>query len=138
MVEGQDEGKKFDGNKVRLDLVPIDLLWGVGKILTFGANKYGDRNWEEGIKYSRVYGALLRHVTAWWGGENKDKESGQHHLWHAACCIAFLMQYTARKRYKAFDDRPVSYKEELKWTPQSTPSKRGTLTDKQKLNTPYI
>lgn len=90
------EGVKFDGDKIRLELLPPELLTAVGTILTFGAKKYADRNWENGMDWSRVYGALLRHLNAWWSGEDIDPESGKSHLWHAGCCIAFLITYEQR------------------------------------------
>lgn len=99
------EGVKFDGNKVRLELIPEELITGVGTILTFGAEKYDDRNWELGMDWSRVFGALMRHLYAWWRGEESDPETGESHLWHAACCIAFLMTYEQRGVGK--DDRPI-------------------------------
>ena len=46
--------KKFDQNKMRLDLVPTTAIEDIANVLTFGANKYGDRNWEKGMKWSRV------------------------------------------------------------------------------------
>jgi hypothetical protein len=73
------QGKKFDEEKLRLDLLPIDPLRAIGKILTFGAKKYGDRNWEKGLKWSRVYGALQRHLFAYWDGEDTDEETGESH-----------------------------------------------------------
>lgn len=100
-----EEGKKFDEDKVRMDLIPVSMLTGVGKVLTFGAKKYGDRNWEAGIKWSRVYAAALRHLMAWWGGEEYDQESGLPHLYHATCCLAFLIEYSGTKT--EFDDRPL-------------------------------
>lgn len=96
-------GIKHDTDKVRLDLVPPESIWALGKVLTFGAKKYGDRNWEEGMDWGRIYGALQRHLTAWWGGQDKDKETGYSHLWHAFCCVAFLITYEHRKIGK--DDR---------------------------------
>lgn len=90
------EGTKHDAGKVRLELIPPELLFGVGHILTFGAQKYADRNWEKGMKWSRVFGALMRHMWAWWRGEKADHESGMSHLWHAGCCIAFLITYEER------------------------------------------
>lgn len=100
------EGRKDDGGKVRLDLIPPELLFAVGSILTFGAIKYADRNWEAGMSWGRVFGALMRHMWAWWGGAapttknflfgELDDESGKSHLWHAACCIAFLVAYEER------------------------------------------
>lgn len=90
------EGIKADTGKTRMDLIPPELFEGVGAILTFGAKKYGERNWELGMSWGRVYGALLRHLTAWQKGENLDPETGKSHLWHAGCCIAFLIAYEAR------------------------------------------
>lgn len=102
-----EEGKKFDGDKLRLDLIPTVLLRGVAWILTFGAVKYGDRNWEQGILYHRVWGALLRHLMSWYEGEVNDPESGKPHLWHAACNLSFLMHFEEnRDKYESFDDRP--------------------------------
>lgn len=90
------EGAKYDTGKVRLDLIPPELITAVGTILTFGANKYADRNWEKGMSWGRVFGALMRHLWAWWAGKDKDEETGESHLWHAACCIAFLIAYEER------------------------------------------
>lgn len=89
-------GHKDDADKVRLELVPPELLEAVGDILTYGAKKYADRNWEHGMNWSRPFGALMRHMWAWWKGEAKDPETGRSHLWHAGCCIAFLIAYEQR------------------------------------------
>ncbi len=97
---------KHDRQKNRLELIPPELILATGEILTFGADKYGDRNWEKGMEWGRVYGALQRHLTAWWAGEECDPETGKTHLAHAACCIAFLLAYEARGIGK--DDRSTS------------------------------
>ena len=103
-----DEGTKHDSNKVRTDLYPTASFLGTCRVLTHGAKKYAARNWEKGILYGRVYGALLRHLFAWWAGEDIDPESGEHHLDHAGCCIAFLQHYTKHPaHYGSFDDRPT-------------------------------
>lgn len=99
-------GLKFDADKVRMDLLPPEFLFAVADILTFGAKKYADRNWENGINYNRVYGGLMRHLWAWWKGEGLDPETGKSHLWHAGCCIAFLTTYEARGMTQ-FDNRPI-------------------------------
>ena len=100
------EGKKFDEGKVRMDLIPPELLFAVGRILTYGADKYGDRNWEAGMKWSRVFAAMMRHMWSWWAGKGPttksflfgelDDETGYSHLWHAGCCVAFLIAYEER------------------------------------------
>lgn len=102
------EGKKFDGDKDRYDLIPPEIEEAIAKVLTFGANKYGERNWELGMKWGRSYAALRRHVAAWWKGENLDPETSMSHLWHAACCIAFLVTFEARGI--GTDDRPKGEK----------------------------
>ena len=100
------EGLKYDAGKVRYELLPPELLEGVATILTFGAAKYADRNWELGMKWSRVFGALMRHLWAWWNPftPSVDAETGHSHLWHAGCCLAFLIAY--EQRGVGEDDRP--------------------------------
>ena len=101
------EGTKHDGDKIRTDLYPVASFLGTCRVLTHGAKKYAARNWEKGILFGRVYGALLRHFFAWWNGEDVDPESGEHHLDHAGCCVAFLQHYAKNPgSYAKFDDRP--------------------------------
>ena len=102
-------GQKFDSDKLRYDLLPPELLEEVARVLTFGAEKYSARNWELGMKWSRPFGAMMRHMWAWWGGEDKDPETGYSHLSHAACCIAFLVSY--ERRNAGEDDRPKGEKQ---------------------------
>ena len=78
-----------------MDLLPPKALNEVARVFSFGAEKYGDHNWRGGLKYSRLIGATLRHVTAWIAGETEDPESGINHLAHAACNILMLLEYTA-------------------------------------------
>jgi hypothetical protein len=103
-----DEGKKYDRGKVRLELVPPDAIAAMGRVLTFGAEKYGAWNWTKGMAWSRIYGAVQRHLTAWYAGAGADDETGLSHLDHALCCLAFLATYEARDI--GTDDRP-----ELTW-----------------------
>ena len=100
------EGTKHDIGKPRFDLVPPEALEEIVKVLTFGASKYAARNWEKGIQYGRVYGALQRHLSAFWKGEDKDPETDLPHLAHAGCCLFFLLTYHQRGM-KEWDDRPV-------------------------------
>ena len=100
------QGLKFDTEKIRMELLPSEALEEIAKVLTKGAEKYQARNWEKGIKYGRVYGALLRHLNSFWKGEDYDKEWNIHHLAHAGCCLMFLLTYELRKM-KDFDDRAI-------------------------------
>jgi len=98
---------KHDETKTPWALLPFDAVEAVVEVLRFGAKKYGDRNWEqgEGFLYSRLYSAAMRHLTAWWGGQDADPETGCSHLAHAACCILFLLAYRLRGQHES-DDRP--------------------------------
>ena len=108
-----DEGVKFDGGKAPYELIAPELLEATAIILGFGKEKYGARNWEEGMAWGRVFGALMRHLWSWWGGKGPttksflfgelDAETGHSHLWHASCCIMFLIAYEERQIGK--DDR---------------------------------
>jgi hypothetical protein len=102
-----NKGVKFDHGKCRFELVPPEGTTAVATILTLGAAKYGDRNWESGMDWSRPYGAMLRHLNAWWSGENADPDTGKSHLWHAACNLFFLIAY--ERRGHGTDDRPKAH-----------------------------
>lgn len=90
------EAKKFDDGKPRYDLIPHEGLDAVARILAHGAETYGERNWEQGLKWGRIYAALMRHLWKWWSGEKIDSDSGMPHLWHAACNIFFLVVHEQR------------------------------------------
>jgi hypothetical protein len=101
----QDEpGKKWDGGKIRLDLLPVEAIEAVGRIYTQGATEYGDRNWEKGMSWGRLFAAALRHIFAFWRGEDTDAKSGQPHLAHAAWNVLGLLQYFLTRT--GTDDRP--------------------------------
>ena len=104
MTDEIHEGVKFDSAKARYDLIPPEAEEAIAQVLTFGAAKYGDRNWELGMDWGRVYAAMRRHMAAWWGGEDNDPETGMSHLWHASACLAFLTAY--EQRGTGTDDRP--------------------------------
>ena len=68
-----------------------------------GAKKYGDWNWQRGMKWSTVIGCLLRHTFAIMRGEDVDKESGQLHAAHIKANASMLIYY--HKYYPQGDDR---------------------------------
>lgn len=90
-MRGDDN--KYDGGKVMWDLLQWRALEEIAKVLTFGAQRYGAYSWKnvEGAR-SRYYAALLRHITAWFRGEEIDPDSGLHHLAHAGCNLLFLLE----------------------------------------------
>jgi len=89
-AKASGEGKKFDENKLRYDLVDAHAHAEMVAVLTYGAELYGDGNWR-GVSTKRYMDALMRHVEAWRVGEIVDPDTGLHHLAHAACCVHFLL-----------------------------------------------
>lgn len=85
-----ERGIKLDAGKPRLDLVLggfARALLEVGKVGTFGAQKYTDNGWMEVPNGEQRYtDALLRHLLAERKGEWSDAESGLMHAAHAAWC----------------------------------------------------
>jgi hypothetical protein len=100
-------GLKSDAGKLGTHLLPTAPLEAIARVLDFGAAKYAPNNWRKGLAYSRVYGAVLRHLWAWWRGEDNDRETGLPHLAHAGCEILFLLDYHLGKqeRRTVVDDR---------------------------------
>jgi hypothetical protein len=94
---------KHDEGKANMSLLPTSFLKGVTEVLDFGAKKYASHNWRKGFAWSRTYSAALRHLAAWNDGEHTDPESGLSHLKHAACNLAFLIEFEEKKLGK--DDR---------------------------------
>ena len=83
-------GVKFDQNKLRMDLIPPEVIISLAKVLTYGAAKYEPNNWQH-VDSNRYYASLQRHVLAWASGEDVDHESGLLHLEHALANVAFLL-----------------------------------------------
>jgi len=95
----QPIGSKHDQNKPQWDLVPYKALEKIVDVLTFGAKKYSPGNWKivpDGR--TRYFSAMMRHLSAWHGGETLDPESNLHHLGHAGCCLLFLIQMELEKK----------------------------------------
>jgi hypothetical protein len=115
-VEGVG-GYKLDTGKPRWELAPFDAFEAMVLVQTWAVDKnargphaYPERNWERGMSWSRVFGAMIRHAWKWWFGKMSgrstiDDESGMSHIWHAFTCAGFLVAYELRG-ITEFDDRP--------------------------------
>lgn len=77
-------GGKKGVKLARFDLLPFDALWQVALVFGKGAEKYAERNWERGLKYTAIAGARDRHNALFAAGQDYDAESGLPHLAHAA------------------------------------------------------
>ena len=101
-------GVKHDAGKAPWELLPWDAVEQVVRVLQFGANKYAARNWEKGIAYSRLFGAMQRHGKSWFQDrEELDPETGLHHLAHLTCETLFALAHVLRGTPN-LDDRPVA------------------------------
>lgn len=57
-----------------------------------GSGKYGRSNYRASrVKSSTYYDAALRHLFAWFEGEDFAPDSGVPHLGHALACLALLI-----------------------------------------------
>lgn len=102
VVDPQTGGAKGQKSE-RFDLLPFDALEEVARVYAFGAAKYADDNWLKGYRWRLSIGALLRHVARFALGEDRDPESGYHHLAHAVFhCLALI---TFGMRGLGTDDR---------------------------------
>ena len=100
-----EQAMKFDQGKARWDLLPFDALDEVAKVLTFGASKYQERNWEKGLPWMKLVASTFRHLKDWILVSFKDEESGLHPLAHCACDVLFLLAFCLRNT--PGDDRPL-------------------------------
>lgn len=114
----QDFNGKIDGAgykasmdnpaKPPVDLVPPTLPRGIARVLGKGAKKYSRGNWMRGMSFSEVIAAAERHLLAIKEGEDIDPESGELHIYHLGCELAFLSWYMdgpRKEEYAKFDDR---------------------------------
>jgi hypothetical protein len=86
---------KFDSEKLRYDLVPMDALDEVVKRFTHGAAKYAPDSWKKlDNAVERYSAALMRHYSAYRQGERLDPEApGLSHIgavaWNALALVWF-------------------------------------------------
>lgn len=86
-----DRTIKNDSGKLRLTLVPREIIRAVAEVREYGVRKYTDPdNWKR-VEVERYRDAAFRHFMAYLDAPHgNDDESGLPHLWHLATNIAFL------------------------------------------------
>lgn len=102
-----------------------NFILGIAKVSAFGAKKYHMRNFlmAPGMKWSQVYDSLMRHLMAYWAGEEFDvgpngefgetgdpatnmQWSGLPHIDMVAWNVMVLCTYRNYAVYHPGDDRP--------------------------------
>lgn len=71
-----------------LDVMPA--LKDMVEVMEFGAIKYERNNWKKGFPKDKLLDSLLRHIDAFYSGEDIDPDSGKLHVGHIMCNAAFL------------------------------------------------
>lgn len=90
--------------KISLAAVPPVAIAHESAAMLDGEWKYGFRNWRENKVQARIYvDACLRHISAWFEGEEYAQDSGVHHLGHARACLGILLD--ALETGNLVDDR---------------------------------
>lgn len=92
---------KADAGKLRLSLVPSEIIRNIAVIREYGNRKYGcSENWRT-VEPERYRDAAYRHLLAYIDDPASiDEESGLKHLWHLACNVAFLCELERRERHE--------------------------------------
>ena len=91
-----DKALRYSAGKAGVDQIPADVLIEWGDVFTYGEKKYFRDNWKRGGDWHEAYGSALRHLYAFWLGEELDPESGLPHLAHALWNVGALRYYETR------------------------------------------
>ena len=101
-----EKGIKLDAGKTKYELLSPMAMEKFARILTHGAMKYGAHNWRNGLSYSRLIGAMNRHLAAIEAGEDYDVGEGgdgEFHAAHLLCETMFLLD--SYENHPEMDDR---------------------------------
>lgn len=103
--------------KPPLSTLSMPVLFEAGNALLEGAAKYGRHNYRViGVRSSVYFDATMRHLAAWWEGQDVDPDSGLHHVTKAIASLMVLRD--AMLHDKVHDDRPPPSPES--WIQQAT------------------
>ena len=92
-------------NKLPLAWVPPRVLTEIGLALGEGGTKYGPYNYrQDGCLASVYYSATLRHLFAWFEGQDLDPDSGLSHVTKAIASLTVLRDSMMAENW--VDDRP--------------------------------
>ena len=104
----KEKALRFNMGKAELHYLltfPIAVK-GVAKVSSYGTNKYSPYNYLKGATASQSIGSAMRHLLAWWNGEDIDLESGLNHLDHFVWNAMRLTDEMQNEKFVDLDDRP--------------------------------
>lgn len=98
--------------KLALSVFPLPVLWEACLGMLEGGLKYGRHNYRAiGVRGSIYYDATMRHLGAWWEGEDLDPDSQLNHITKAISSLTVLRDAMIRDNW--VDDRPPKSDPEL-------------------------
>lgn len=106
---GGEKGQKL----ARFDLIPANVVTQLAEHYGKGALKYKDRNWERGYQWSLSFAAAMRHLWAFWNGQDIDPETGTLHVVSAAWHCFALADF--HRTHPKMDDRVTAALDESEW-----------------------
>lgn len=114
-VEGSKPSNPKDAlgvMKVALSYVSMPVMMEAALGMMEGGHKYGRHNYRSiGVRASIYYDAAMRHLTAWWEGEDCDPDSQLSHITKAITSLIVLRDAMIQDMWT--DDRPP--KSPAKW-----------------------
>lgn len=110
-----DQTAKRDEGKLRLTLVPTEIIRAIAAVRMYGTKKYGDPdNWKR-VEKERYRDAMFRHLLAYLDDPTStDAESGLPHLWHICCNAAFLCEMENARTYEIQKGYGIRYSDTAK------------------------
>ena len=96
MQQPPGQEAKLDKGKMRISIVPLQILSDIAEVREYGIAKYKDPdNWQR-VEIERYANALFRHFRAFLrDSKSVDAESGIAHYKHMACNMAFICELMA-------------------------------------------
>lgn len=85
------KGKHFSQGKAPVHLIPSEAIIALARGFEYGANKYGEYNFRDGIHWTEITSSLNRHYLAFMQGIDIDEESGLPHVYLIGANFAMLV-----------------------------------------------
>lgn len=97
-IQCTEQEAKFDNGKMRISIVPLQIVSDIAEVREYGIKKYNDPdNWKR-VEIERYANALFRHFRAFLRDPRSvDAESGLAHYKHMACNMAFICELMKEK-----------------------------------------
>lgn len=99
-----NKSARYNSGKISLKEVDPSFILGIAEVLSKSRAKYDEYNWQKPTKISVPMDSLERHFLAFKAGEDLDKETLCHHLYHCATNLMFML-YHLNKDKDQSDDR---------------------------------